>query len=289
MNLASLPPLTLATYVALAIAVLALWAGPLFWVPALAVAVILGYLSGVLSGLAILWIGALAFACWLYNRPGKLARVVSILTISSLALQLGMHVLPGFHNPQIADDLVLSRDAAPYDLYLNFDKTLAGLLFLGIAWRGLIRSRAAAVSSLRVAAPLIAINVLVLIGLSVTLGYVRFDPKWTSFFWVWAAANLLSTCLAEEAFFRAFIQGGLTNALAPRKHGAAVALGVSAVIFGLAHFAGGWTYVLLATVAGLGYGWVFQRTGRIEMAMLAHFAMNAGHFLLFTYPYLRSG
>jgi membrane protease YdiL (CAAX protease family) len=45
-------------------------------------------------------------------------------------------------------------------------------------------------------------------------------------------------------------------------------------------------YVLAATVAGLGYGWAFLRTGRIEAAIAVHFAVNAVHFLLFAYPRL---
>lgn len=42
----------------------------------------------------------------------------------------------------------------------------------------------------------------------------------------------------------------------------------------------------IALLAGAGYAIVFDRTRRIEMAMLAHFALNAAHFLLFTYPRL---
>jgi membrane protease YdiL (CAAX protease family) len=56
------------------------------------------------------------------------------------------------------------------------------------------------------------------------------------------------------------------------------------VLFGLAHIAGGWRYVALATVAGAGYGTVFYRSRRIEASILAHFTLNAVHFLLFTYP-----
>jgi len=44
---------------------------------------------------------------------------------------------------------------------------------------------------------------------------------------------------------------------------------------------------VLSTVAGLGYGWVYQRTGRIEASILTHFALNLVHFLLFTYPALQ--
>jgi membrane protease YdiL (CAAX protease family) len=68
------------------------------------------------------------------------------------------------------------------------------------------------------------------------------------------------------------------------RYGSGVAVAASAVLFGLAHFAGGASYIVLATAAGLGYAIVYQRTQSIEMSMLAHFALNTTHFLLFTYP-----
>jgi len=39
-------------------------------------------------------------------------------------------------------------------------------------------------------------------------------------------------------------------------------------------------------VAGIGYGWAYRRTGRIEASILTHFSLNSLHFLLFTYPAL---
>ena len=63
-------------------------------------------------------------------------------------------------------------------------------------------------------------------------------------------------------------------------------MALSASLFGLAHLAGGWQYVVVASLAGAGYAVVFQRTARLEMAILTHFAINATHFLLFTYPAL---
>jgi membrane protease YdiL (CAAX protease family) len=47
--------------------------------------------------------------------------------------------------------------------------------------------------------------------------------------------------------------------------------------------------VLLATIAGLFYGAAYLRTRRIEGAILTHFALNAAHFLAFTYPALAGG
>jgi uncharacterized protein len=64
-----------------------------------------------------------------------------------------------------------------------------------------------------------------------------------------------------------------------------VALLVASALFGLAHFGGGWLYVIAATLAGLGYGWAYLRTKRIEASMFVHFALNATHFLFFTYPF----
>ena len=37
--------------------------------------------------------------------------------------------------------------------------------------------------------------------------------KWTSFFWLWAVTNLFFTCVAEEAFFRGFLQRELSRTL----------------------------------------------------------------------------
>ncbi len=39
----------------------------------------------------------------------------------------------------------------------------------------------------------------------------------------------------------------------------------------VAYWAGGWSYVLLVVLAGLGYALAFRASGRNEMAILAHF------------------
>jgi membrane protease YdiL (CAAX protease family) len=197
-----------------------------------------------------------------------------------------MHLLPGFNNPIALSNVVLTADAEAYTLYLNFDKTLAGLLLLGVCYPGWSNRGGLQGAMTSRVVGLIGAIVLGSICMSYVLGYVRFEPKWTSLFWLWAAVNLLSTCLSEEAFFRGFVQRELQSALRFVRHGHVIALLISATLFGMAHFAGGWRYVLLATLAGAGYGYVYQRTQRIEWAMLTHFALNTTHFLLFTYPRL---
>jgi membrane protease YdiL (CAAX protease family) len=118
------------------------------------------------------------------------------------------------------------------------------------------------------------------------MGDTRFAPKWAPLFLLFAPINLFSTCLSEEAFFRGFVQQELSLVGSRPALAAGVALTIGVILFGLAHFAGGLNYMIAASVAGLGYGWAFMRTRRIEAAMAVHFGVNAVHFLLFTYPRL---
>lgn len=286
-------PLTIATFAVLAVTVLSLYWSMRVWGSMLALAVGLGYWSGVLSSFAALWIALLALACLaerrLANRRSSssmgftIGRVLALAAIVGLTLALAVHVLPGFANPQIIDDLPLTPSAAPYDLYLNFDKTSAGILLLGLLCPALLKGAMPHGALLR-AVPIVVATVAVVVLLSTAIGYLDFEPKWMPLFWTWAAINLLFTCVTEETFFRGFLQTRLEAALQSRRAGKWIALGLSSLTFGIAHLAGGWTYVVLATIAGVGYGYALQVTRRIEAAVLVHFGMNALHFLLFTYP-----
>ncbi len=282
-----MPPMTVATYLALFASIVALWFGRQIWIGVLVVAVAIGYASGVLFGPAAVWIALFAALCFAFTRVKSLPSGwrrrsligLSTLALLVLALLLGMHALPGFRNFLALDDVVLSPGAEPYTLYLNFDKTVVGIFIIGLCYPGLLRSSTEWRTALRRAAPLIAINTAVLALFAMALGYLFWQPKWTPLFGIWAASNLFFTCLSEEALFRGFIQRELTQAC-----GAGIAITASAALFGVAHFGGGPSYVALATAAGAGYGYIYHRTRSIEMAMLAHFALNATHFLLFTYP-----
>jgi membrane protease YdiL (CAAX protease family) len=179
--------------------------------------------------------------------------------------------------------VVLSPGAAPYDIAVGFPKVVIGLFILGFINPALISRRGlgAVITS---AAPVFAVTALVVMIGVYSMGYTALAPKWTTLFLLWAPINLFFTCLSEEAFFRGFVQHDLANA-GSRSDGAQfVALAAAALAFGLAHFGGGASYAIAATLAGLGYGWAFLRAQRIEAAMAVHFGVNATHFLLFVYP-----
>ena len=91
--------------------------------------------------------------------------------------------------------------------------------------------------------------------------------------------------LVEEALFRGYIQGGLSRHLKDRPYGELLALLLASLVFGLAHIGAGWQWVLLATLAGVGYGLAY-RFGGLGAAIASHFGLNLLHFGLFTYPML---
>lgn len=285
------PPLTIATYTTLLLAVFGLWYGRKVWVPMSVLAIVFGYASGVLTGAAAAWLVLIAGCCALYlrfrapvNAMSRLVKAVAAFGVLASGILLGTHSLPGFHNFRVAHDVTISPGATPYTLYLNFDKTMVGILIIGVLRIPLICTARATASALTRAAPVLLATVALAIAGALALGYVRFDAKWHELFWIWAPANLLMTCLSEEAFFRGFLQREIRAALAERRYAEPLAIGIAAAAFGAAHLAGGTAYAALATLAGAGYGYAYARTGRLEMAMLTHFAVNATHFLLFTYP-----
>jgi membrane protease YdiL (CAAX protease family) len=74
----------------------------------------------------------------------------------------------------------------------------------------------------------------------------------------------LVTGVPEEFLFR-----GLMQNLLGRWLGWRAGLGIASVIFGLAHLPD-WRYVVLATIAGLAYGLVYQRTQHITASAITH-------------------
>jgi len=76
--------------------------------------------------------------------------------------------------------------------------------------------------------------------------------------------------LPEELLFRGTIQEAFSRLWSPR-----IGLLLGSVVFGLVHLPKhapplNWRYAILATLAGLAYGWVYQKTGKLWAAALTH-------------------
>ncbi len=259
------------------------------WLALLVSAYGVGAVQGIVSPLGALWLLLFAGALRLHAQPAiaPRLRMLAVVMIVVGSTAFFVHLLPGFVNPLAIPRQQITPDALPFRLHLNFDKAAAGLLLFALlherattlgAWRAVLRATL----------PVAAATVFTLMALALLAGYVRPDLKFPPVAWIFLWANLCFTCVAEEALFRGFVQAGLARRWREHRHGALAALAGAAVLFGLAHAAGGPTYVVLSTLAGLGYGAAYLHSGyRLEAAILTHWTVNAVHFVGFTYPALQ--
>lgn len=218
----------------------------------------------------------------LMNKAKLLVTAVVII----MCLALAAHLLPGFNNLLVLDEVEKSVNSMPFSLYLNVDKPMI-LFALLILFPTILMSNkptpfGVITSKLRLTLVIVS-AFLVIFSLAVSLSLIAFQPQLPSWWWLFALNNLLLTCVIEEVFFRGFIQQKLTQLFSPY-----VGLIIASTLFGIAHFAGGISYVLVASLAGFLYGFIYLYTGKLWHAVLLHFSLNITHLCLFTYPLIKA-
>ena len=288
---------TIAAFGALTVSAACLWiprvvtwrhAAQAWMVPA-AVAMMFALAGGLMDVRGLVGVLTFAIACGTANsaadRPVRLAAEFAIV---ALCAGFFLHVIPGFANPRVIGDAVLSADAAPYTKYLNFDKGMAGVLLLGLYAPDRLKGPGSHAGARHIVGFLwrFVVVVAVAMALAVASGYVRWEVKLPPWWPVWMWSMLVLTALPEEAAFRGVIQQRI--AAHPRVAGWPAVM-IAGLLFGLAHLAGGPSYVAVAAVAGVGYGWIYASTKSIAAAIAAHAGLNAIHFVFFTYPGLARG
>ncbi|KKX58486.1 CPBP family intramembrane glutamic endopeptidase [Pseudomonas putida] len=198
-----------------------------------------------------------------------------------LALTLALHWWPGFHNARMIDQERFTANAAPFSMNLNLDKPLIGFwLLLVCPW---INGRHSLFQALKAGTQALSLSAIVTLGGALLLGIVEWSPKWPPQAWLWINNNLLLVTLVEEVLFRGYVQGGLSRRFQHLPYGGHLALLIASLLFGLAHWGAGWEWLMLATLAGAGYGLAY-RLGGLAAAIATHFGLNLLHFSLFTYP-----
>ncbi|MEN4922912.1 CPBP family intramembrane glutamic endopeptidase [Achromobacter spanius] len=238
--------------------------------------------DGVVDPVALAWPALLALAAALVRgRAHSLGSAAGHALFLVLAALLFLHLLPGFHNPLVIAPAPMSPGAVPFGMYLNMDKPLVAFWVV----LALAPPMAAASARATLSAALLAwaAAVAACLGAALAMGVVEWAPKWPASGWIWLINNALLVTLAEEALFRGYVQQRLSDWWRGRAWGAWAALAVSAALFGLAHYAGGWQWMVLAGLAGAAYGAAY-RYGGLGAAVLAHRGQNAAHVGLFTDP-----
>lgn len=289
MNLPLIPPLTLISFLLLACSVLSLWVTK----KALGWGIFLVIVSGVVLSsnhmtpmgmfALIIYVGLALCIKWIAKPKAKIL-LQAIFAIASLLLL--MHLVPGFNNYLLLNKEIVKPGCVPYSLYINFDKPLIGITILGLM-HPLMRQKNAWLLAIKKTFPLFVLGVIALFLFASILQLVRFQPSTPPFFIYWLIANLFFVAFPEEAFARGLILRFLIH-LSDRLILQWIANIVVAFLFALLHyyFAENLAYAAVVFLANLFYGWIYLRSGSIEMAILSHFLTNVIHLLLFSYPFL---
>lgn len=224
-----------------------------------------------LANIANLWtlipIVAL-FVSHLILRTDKRDPLFLIAFIVSFGLIF--HLFPGFHNWKISESL-----------YFNFDKPFIGVFALAFG-APLLTSVKEWRRMLLVSLPLSILGIGIMAFIAICTKAVAWNPKIPVIFFPWVLNNLFLVCISEEAFFRGFVQKELTRRLQNRSWGVIASVGLTTIIFSLAHIGkGNFDYLILVFLAGILYGAIYQYTKSIESSIICHFLLNFTRFLFF--------
>ncbi|GGF86367.1 CPBP family intramembrane glutamic endopeptidase [Alteromonas lipolytica] len=212
----------------------------------------------------------------------------SALWAGWLLLMVGLltHSLPGYHGLQLTDHQPVKANSLASSIFLNTDKILIAWALM--QWLPIWQRTAPFRPALKIPAwwlILIATaGVSLILTIAAQLNLLAWQPQFTWLLLIIVVSNLLNTCFTEELLFRGAIQGWLQL-----KIGGGGGLIAASALFGLAHFAGGIWYMVLASLAGLLYGWVYSQSGRLIWAVICHWSLNTAHILLLTWPVVKPG
>lgn len=245
----------------------------------LAVTLIVALIDGTLQLQGLVALALIAFVAVYrshYARHSIAGWAAECLLLAS-ALALMLHFIPGFNNYQVVQSVQAGPESAPFSFWYNLDKALIPFVLLGCLPTLLKRSAVAPDNKLWwlvlvLAMPVLLLSAVLAGGLRVELHY----PEWLGPFML---ANLFFVSMAEEALFRGYLQQRLSQWL-----GNVWGLLIAALLFGLAHHAGGPLLMFFAGLTGILYGLAWLWSGRVWVATLVHFAFNMLHVLFFTYP-----
>ena len=255
-----------------------LWAGGLLGI-GIGLATSSAMLSGIPIARPVAWLAATGVATLLLlgssgagarpmDHPVRLALTILVLWLpSELGVIHGLPLPAGTPGGSIEAGRLLLLD-----LGLLIFLVVAPLPDLGYTFRPRGRDWIAATTSLVAFAA-------VAIPLGLAIDFIRWQPEalqpvsWL----VRGLAIYFLIAVPEELLFRGALQNLLEKRW-PGRHARTGSLLVAAVVFGAAHLNNGaapnWRYMLLASLAGVAYGWTWQRTRRISASALTHAAVD---------------
>ncbi len=247
----------------------------------------LSFLSGSqLALLAVIILLLLAYAKKPIYKQSRLWQLL-IFPIIAVAFVIATTKSSDIIKPSVFYAEELYPGGKPFHLQLNVGKTLAGYLLLIWLLPLWLNNQKRTLSIHKS-----TIITLAFTGVIISTAWVLLDLDIHLKNWVFIALflpiNLLTTCVAEEAFIRLSLQKPLERFLSSALRSSVIIKGlpilITTVLFVALHGVSEISGIITFALAGLLYGLVYTLTNRLLFAILLHFAVNALHFIFLTYP-----
>ena len=245
--------------------------------------VILLFLShriGYLGGLLIVSFIACSYLLWKVQKPLSVNLILATIW-TAMAVILLLHIVPDIHNFQILHHQPIKANSVATSIYWNIDKIWIGWAICAFAIPLFGKDNTSRQYSWKIATTMAVVGITLIMSLALGMKLIAFNIAPPQYFLIFAGANLLNTCIAEEALFRGIIQNYLI-----RQTNAWGGIILTGLLFGLIHAPWSPLFAVVAAVAGIMYGAVYWYSGQLIWAILIHWAVNVIHMLLFTYPLL---
>ncbi len=239
-----------------------------------------------LALLAVITLLLLAYAKKPIYKQSRLWQLL-ILPIIAAAFVIATTKSSDIIKPSVFYAEELYPGGKPFHLQLNVGKTLAGYLLLIWLLPLWLNNQKRTLSIHKS-----TIITLAFTGLIISTAWVLLDldihlKNWV-FITLFLPVNLLTTCVAEEAFIRLSLQKPIERFLSNALRSSVIIKGlpivITTVLFVALHGVSEIGGIITFALAGFLYGLVYTLTNRLLFAILLHFAVNALHFTFLTYP-----
>lgn len=244
--------------------------------------------AGWLSWGNALGLVGVAVLAWFFRKEelGRWVRTGLFLVLVPLTFWTATFKPEGFSYPLLMGLPGENDDVHRFELFINFSKALAGFILLYLLWPKLREGEFIARARYQFGVALLA--PMIIVGIAIPMLGLYLQPKQLEQMLLFAAANLLVICVAEEAFMRFLFQQHLRNAVAgftvnhwlQELVPLILVTGIFVAIHSGLNSATIWVYML----AGFLYGLSYTLSKNICYPIMIHFFVNQMHFSFLTYP-----
>lgn len=260
----------------------------------IAIAIVFSFVTFFLDFISypsLLLIVLFALACHFYtslqNNIIKFFLAMLILIFAGIVMK---NAVPLSKAIPIFEGIKFSLISAPFRMGINIEKAVCGIILTSY-----IIKKSKSFSDWKTVfkefIPVLIILVIVLLTPALLTNFIKFNFKIPNEIYLYIANNLLLTCVAEEVFFRGFLQKKLFDIFSVnfkmKQAAPLLSILIAAALFAYFHLYSGVLMAAFSFIAAIGYGYAYQKSWKLESAILAHFGLNIVHFIFFTYPYYK--